>query len=402
MTACSRPGPLAGLRVLDLATVVAGPLASTLLADLGADVVKIELPDGRDGLRHLPPHKDGVPLWFKVGNRNKRGITLDVRTPEGRELFLRLLPRFDVLVENFRAGTMDRWDLDAATLLAVQPQLTILRVTGFGQTGPYRDRPGFARVFDAMSGFTYLNGDPDRPPLNLGYPLSDAVAGLFGAVGILAAAFHRSKNPGSPGQEVDVAATEAMFRTLDFLAIEYDQLGVVRERTGSQSVYSAPSNIYCTRDGKWLSMAISVQSVFERFATAMGDPLLATDPRFANNSARVLNRAELDARVAQWIARQDLGTVAQTLMRHEVTFSPVYSIKDVFEDPHFQAREMLVSVDDSRLGKVRMQNVVPRFSRTPGSVYATGPELGEHNEEVYRSLGVDAHELDSLRARKVI
>jgi len=395
-------GPLKGLRVLDLATVVAGPLASTLLADLGAEVLKIELPDGRDGLRHLPPHKDGVPLWFKVGNRNKRGITLDVRKPQGRELFLKLLPGYDVLVENFRPGTLDRWGLGAATLFAAQPRLTLLRVTGFGQTGPYRDRPGFARVFDAMAGFTWLNGAADGPPINLGYPLSDAIAGLFGALGILAAAYHRHRHPDEPGQEIDVAATEAMFRTLDFLAIEYDQLGEVRGRHGNQSAYAAPSNLYRTRDGKWLSIAISVQSVFERFAAAIGAPELVADPRFADNPARLAHREPLDAQVAQWVARHDLAEVLATLARHEVTFSPVYSIRDVFEDPHFRERGMVTSVRDRVLGDVKMQCVVPRFTRTPGAIRAAGPELGEHNDEVYGALGVDAGAREALRAQGVI
>lgn len=394
--------PLAGLRILDLATVVAGPLASTLLADLGAEVVKAELPDGRDGLRHLPPHKDGVPLWWKVGNRNKLGITLDVRTPEGRDLLLRMLPSFDVLVENFRAGTLDRWGLSSEVLFRANPRLTILRVTGFGQTGPYADRPGFARIFDAMAGFTWLNGEEGGPPMNLGYPLSDAIAGLFGAIGILAAAFERHRHPDAPGQEIDLAATEAMFRVLDFLAVEYDQLGVVRERYGNRSAYSAPSNIYRTRDGVWLSMAVSVQAVFERLAAAMGDPSIAADPRFATNARRLEHRDALDDLVAGWIARNDYAALADTLASHAVTFSPVYSIADVFRDPHFRERRMIVDVDDPVLGRLRMQNVVPRFSRTPGRVATTGPELGADNAEVYGRFGIGADELAALRARGVV
>lgn len=395
-------GPLAGLRILDLATVVAGPLAATLLADLGADVVKVELPDGRDGLRHLPPHKDGVPLWWKVANRNKKGISLDVRTPEGRALFLRLLPEVGVLVENFRTGTMDKWGLDAATLFEANPKLTILRVTGFGQTGPYRSRPGFARVFEAMSGFTSINGLKGGAPLNLGFPISDAVAGLFGAIGILAAAFHRLKHPDEPGQEIDLAATEGMFRVLDFLAVEYDQLGIVRERLGNLSAYSAPSNIYATRDGKWLSMAVSAQSIFERLCEAIGRPDLLADPRYADNQARVVNRDSLDEEIAAWARAHDLATAAETLAGHEVTFSPVYSIKDVFEDAHFKAREMIVSVTDDTLGPLCMQNVVPRFSRTPGQVRSTGPDLGQHNAEIYGTLGLDADKLRELKGKGVI
>ncbi len=401
MTTASR-GPLQGLRVLDLATLLAGPLASTLLADLGAEVVKIELPDGRDALRGLPPHKDGVPLWWKVANRNKRGITLDVRKPEGRELFLRLLKDFDVLVENFRTGTLDQWGLDSGVLFAAQPKLTILRVTGFGQTGPYRHKPGFARVFEAMSGYTYLNGLRDGPPLNTGFPLADSIAGLFGAIGILSAAFHRLRNPNSAGQEIDVSATEAIFRTLDFLAIEYDQLGVVRERLGNLSAYSAPSNIYATRDGKWLSMAVSAQSVFERLCRAIDRLELLTDPRFADNTVRVTNRDALDALVAEWIVARDLSQAVEILSRHEITFSPVYSIREVFEDPHFRERGMVTTVTDGTLGPVKMQCVVPRFSATPGGIGMTGPNLGEHNEEIYAALGLDAAAREALRVKGVI
>jgi crotonobetainyl-CoA:carnitine CoA-transferase CaiB-like acyl-CoA transferase len=395
-------GPLKGLRVLDLSTVVAGPLAATLLADLGADVLKIELPDGRDGLRHLPPFKDGVPLWWKVGNRNKRGATLDVRTPEGRALFLELLPDFDVLVENFRPGTMDGWRLDAATLHAAQPKLTILRVTGFGQTGPYRDRPGFARVFDAMSGFAYLNGMPDGPPLNVGYPVSDAVSGLFGALGILAAMFERMRNPDAPGQEIDLSATEATFRLLDFLAIEYDQLGLVRERAGNASGYAAPSNIYLTRDGRWLSIAISAQSIFVRFAQALGRADWLDDPRYRDNAQRVRHAVALDEEIASWIAARDLQDVLDLLTRHEVTAAAVNSVADVFDDPHFRARGMLAEVEDGTLGTVRMQCVVPRFSRTPGAVRCTGPDLGADNATVYRDLGLSGPDIEALRMRGVI
>ncbi|TAK72217.1 MAG: CoA transferase, partial [Dehalococcoidia bacterium] len=349
-----------------------------------------------------PPHKNGAPLWWKVANRNKLGITLDVRKPEGRELLLRLLPGFDVLVENFRTGTMDRWGLGKEALFEVQPKLTILRVTGFGQTGPYRGKPGFARVFEAMSGFTYLNGTADGPPLNMGFPLADSVAGLFGALGIVAAAYHRIRHPGTAGQEIDLSATEAIFRTLDFLPIEFDQLGVVRERLGNLSAYSAPSNIYATRDGKWLSMAVSAQSVFERLCAAIGRPELIGDARFSDNQARVRNRDALDAIVASWIAARDLADAAAILAHHEISFSPVYTIRDVFDDPHFRERRMIEEVADPDLGAVKMQCVVPRFSVTPGAIRTTGPRAGEHNAQVYGALGLDGATRDALRAKGVI
>jgi len=395
-------GPLAGLKVIDLSTVVAGPLAATLLADYGADVLKVELPDGRDGLRHLPPFKDGVPLWWKVGNRNKRAITLDVRQPDGRELFLRLLSDAVVLVENFRPGTLDRWGLSSGVLFGIQPKLTVLRVTGFGQTGPYRDRPGFARIFDAMSGFTYLNGTEETGPLNLGYPVSDAVAGLFGALAVVSAVLQVVRNPSALGQEIDLSATEAMFRLLDFSAIEYDQLGTVRGRMGNRSSYSAPSNIYKTRDDRWLSLAISTQSVFERFAAAIGCGWMLDDERFKDNVSRTRNVDELDALVAERIASEDLADVYVRLTDSGVTCSPVNSIADVFADPHFNDRGMVVNVDDARLGSVRMQCVVPRFSRTPGSVRRTGPELGADNMDIFRELGLSEERVAELKANRVI
>jgi crotonobetainyl-CoA:carnitine CoA-transferase CaiB-like acyl-CoA transferase len=253
-----------------------------------------------------------------------------------------------------------------------------------------------------MSGFTSINGPKDGAPLNLGFPISDAVAGLFGAIAILAAAFHRHKHPESPGQEIDLAATEAIFRVLDFLAIEYDQLGIVRERLGNLSAYAAPSNIYATRDGKWLSMAVSAQSIFERLCEAMGRSDLLADPRYVDNQARVANRDALDGEIAAWAAAHDLAALVALLSRHEVTFSPVYSIADVFEDPHFKTREMIISVPDETLGPLRMQNVVPRFSRTPGHVSSSGPDPGQHNLEIYGTLGLDADKLRDLKDRGVI
>jgi crotonobetainyl-CoA:carnitine CoA-transferase CaiB-like acyl-CoA transferase len=395
-------GPLAGLRILDLSTVIAGPWASTLLADLGAEVLKLELPDGSDALRQLPPHKENTPLWWKTINRNKRGVTLDVRKPEGKALFLKMLTKFDVLVENFRTGTLDRWGLDKGTLWQAQPKLVILRVTGFGQTGPYRAKPGFARVFEAMSGFTHICGAPDGPPLHAGFPLGDSFAGLFGALGILSAMYHRLKHPETPGQEIDLAATEAMFRVVDFLAVEYDQLGTVRERIGNLNAYAAPSNVYRTRDGKWISLAVSAQSVFERFARALGRPELIADPRFVDNRTRVHNRAAIDEIVAAWIGARDLAELVVLLSQYEITFSPIYSIREVLADPHFIEREMVTSVDDGVLGPVKMHNVVPRFSATPGAIRSTGPELGEHNAEVYAEFGLDAKTLRSLKEMGVV
>ena len=401
-TGTPRRGPLAGLRVLDLSTVVAGPFAAALLADYGADVLKVEMPGAGDALRALPPHKDGVPLWWKVTNRNKKGITLDLHSGAGRDLLAKIVAGRDVLVENFRPGTLDRWGVTREWLQAINPRLTILRVTGFGQTGPYRNRPGFARVFEAMSGFTRMCGEEGGTPLHLGYPISDAIGGLFGALGVLAALYRVKEDPSSRGQEIDCSMTEAMLRTLDFLAIEYDQLGAVRTASGNRSQYAAPGNIYATRDGKWASIAASTQSIFERLCTALGLEALLADPRFADNPSRVSNRDAVDGIVGAAIGILTLAELRERLNKHEVGFSPIYDASDVFTDPQFVAREAIVRVPDGELGEVRMQCVVPRFSETPGAVHRAGPALGEHNNEVYRALGLAADEIDRLRAAGVI
>ena len=396
-------GPFAGVRILDISTVVAGPWAATLLADLGAEVLKVELPGSGDALRALAPHKAGVPLWWKATNRNKAGITLDVRQPEGKALFERLLPRYDVLVENFRPGTLDRWGLGGARLLELQPKLIVLRLTGYGQTGPYRNRPGFARIFEAMSGFTNLCGEADGPPLHLGFPIADAIAGLFGALGIAAALYERQRAPAHVGQEIDCSLFESMFRVLDFLPIEFDQLGIVRSRSGNRSQYAAPGNVYRTRDGHWASIAASTQSIYERLCRALGRGDLVDDPRFASNPARVAHRDALDEIIAAEVAKHTIDALRAVLDDHEVGFSPVYTIEDVFADPQVAAREAIVTVDDDELGPVRMQGVVPRFSRTPGRVVRAGPALGENNDDVYRDvLGLSPADIEGLRTRRVI
>jgi crotonobetainyl-CoA:carnitine CoA-transferase CaiB-like acyl-CoA transferase len=395
-------GPLTGLRVLDISTVVAGPFASTLLADLGADVLKVEKPAEGDALRELPPHKNGAPLWWKVTNRNKRGITLDLRKPAGKDLLGKLIADRDVLVENFRPGTLDAWGITRDWLHGINPRLTILRITGFGQTGPYRNRPGFARVFEAMSGFTRMCGEEGRAPLHLGYPISDAIGGLFGAIGVLAALCRLKDDATARGQDIDCSVTEAMLRVLDFLAIEYDQLGTVRTASGNRSQYAAPGNIYQTRDGKWASIAASTQSIFVRLCAALELKSLLEDARFADNPSRVKNRDAIDEIVGAAIRQLTLTELRERLDRHEVGFSPIYDAADIFNDPQFVAREAIVSVPDSELGQVRMQCVVPRFSQTPGAVHMSGPTLGQHNAEVYGALGLEAQEIERLRVAGVI
>jgi crotonobetainyl-CoA:carnitine CoA-transferase CaiB-like acyl-CoA transferase len=395
-------GPLAGLRILDISTVIAGPFAATLLADLGAEVLKVEMPDTGDALRRLAPHKEGVPLWWKVTNRNKKGVTLDLRKPDGKALLGKLVEKHDVLVENFRSGTLDEWGITRAWLQGINPRLTILRVTGFGQTGPYRTTPGFARVFEAMSGFTRMCGEEGGTPLHLGYPISDPIGGLFGAIGVLAELYRIKGDPNARGQEIDCAVAEAMMRTLEFLAIEYDQLGTVRTASGNRSQYAAPGNIYATSDGKWASIAASTQSIFQRFCAALGLEHLLEDPRFIDNPSRVKNWRAIDQIVGEAISRLTLDELRSRLQAHEVGFSPIYDASDIFTDPHFIARGTIVSVADEELGDIRMQCVVPRFSETPVAVRSAGPSLGQHNDETYGALGLSAQEIARLRAAKTI
>ena len=402
-TDAERQGPLRNLRIVDIATIIAGPMAAGLLADFGAEVLKVELPEKGDGLRALRPHKDGVSLWAKVVNRNKKGITLDMRQPEGAELLKRLVADCDVLIENFRPGTLERWGLGPDVLWSVNPKLTILRVSAYGQDGPYASKPGFARIADAMSGFLSLCGPADDAPIHPGYPIADSVTGLFGALGVLTAVLERKENPDAPGQVVAVSLFESMFRILDFLAVEYDQLGEVRQRTGNRNPYAAPGNCYRARDGAWCTLAASTQRVFERLAAAIGRSDLIDDARFADNTARLRHADALDEIIGAWFAARDADEACALLDAEQVTATRVRSIDDLFDDPHVRATDMIVPVADPELGELRMQGVVPRFSRTPGAVHRSGPALGADNDEVYGGrLGLSADEIAALREKSVI
>lgn len=396
-------GPLSGLKVLDIATIIAAPFAATLLADYGAEVVKVEMPGRGDGARSFPPFKHGKPLWWKVSNRNKKFITLDLRTKDGVALFKRLLPRFDVLVENFRPGTLDGWGLGKDVLWSLQPRLVILRATGFGQDGPYRNRPGFARIFEAMSGLTYITGEPDGEPMHAGYPIGDAVGGLFGALGVLAALWKRAANPAAAGEEIDLSLTEASLRLLEFLPIEYDQLGIVRGRTGNQNTYSAPAAVYRTKDARWVTLAGSTNALFANNCRAIGRSDLINDPRCVDNATRVQHARELNAIFSDWCATHSLEEGLRAFEEAEGTLAPIYAIDQVMADPQMRARQAITRVADPDFGSISMPNVVPRFAENPGEVRNVGGELGQDNAEIYLDwLGLSANELDALRANAVI
>ncbi len=396
-------GPLTGLRVLDIATIIAAPAAAALLADYGADVVKAELPKLGDGARGFPPLKDGKPLWWKVTNRGKRFITLDLRTQEGAALLLQALPQFDVLIENFRPGTLDAWGLPRERLWQANPHLVILRVSGFGQTGPYRERAGFARMFEAMGGLTHITGEATGEPMHAGYPLADNIGGLFGAVGVLAALWKRAQDPEAPGEEIDLSMVEATLKLLEFLPIEHQQLGAVRQRSGNTSQYSAPSAVYRTADGRWVSLAGSTVALFVANCRAIGQPDLYKDPRFATGTGRVQHAAELNGIFADWVGQRPLGEVLGAFNAAGGTIAPIYDIAQIMADPQMQARGAICDVPDADFGSVKMAAVVPRFTRHPGAIRHSAGALGQDSETFFRDeLGLNDAQMQRLRERGVI
>ncbi|MFM0202933.1 CoA transferase [Paraburkholderia fungorum] len=395
-------GPLAGVRILDLSAVVAGPFGTALCADLGADVTKIELPDGSDALRKLQPVKGDLPLYWKVTNRGKRGITLDVRKPEGRELLLKLAEKADVLVENFRAGKLEEWGLDVATLHAVNPRLVVLRLTGFGQTGPYRQNGGFARIFEAMSGLTHLCGEAGRMPLHMNFPLGDTVAGIFAAFAISAEMVRMRSDPHAQGVEIDLSATEALFRMLEPLAVEHEQLGIVRGHHGNRATYTAPSNMYVSADGVSFSLVASSQPIFRRLCAMLGMEALIDDPRFSDNLSRVEHGETLDALLADAFAQIPFDRLDARLTAAGVPHTKIYTIEDILADPHFKARDAVIRLPDPDLGTIPAPCIVPRVRGREMPAPRSGPSVGEHNAEVYAELGLDEVTLNRLKREQVI
>ena len=396
-------GPLKGLRVLDIATIIAGPLAGTLMADFGAEVVKLELPGIGDGMRGFPPFKEGKSLWWKVTNRGKLFATLDLRTPAGKALFLRMVEKSDVVIENFRPGTLERWGLDIDTLWKANPRLVILRVSGFGQDGPHREMSGLARIFEAMGGLTGISGSEDGPPMHTGYPIGDPIGALFGAFAIMAALWGLAQNDRDKGEVIDLALTEALFRIIEVLAIEYDQLGEVRQRSGNRNLYSAPSDVYLTSDKRYVTLAGSTARTFANNARAIGRADLMDDERFSSNASRVAHTAELDRIFGGWIASHTQEEAVAAFRATNGTLAPIYSIDQIFEDPQFKARGTIAEVADEDFGSVRMQGLVPRFQEMPGKVRWAAKGIAADNDYVYKAVfGLEETEIAMLREHGTI
>ncbi|NEB30472.1 CoA transferase [Streptomyces sp. SID14446] len=396
MSARPEGGSLDGLRVLDLATLFAGPLAATLLGDFGAEVVKVEHPSKPDPSRGHGPSKDGIGLWWKLLGRNKRTITLDLSKPGGRATLLRLAADTDVIVENFRPGTLEKWDLGWEELSAANPRLILARVTAFGQFGPYARRPGFGTLAEAMSGFAAITGEPDAPPTLPPFGLADSIAGLATAYAVLTALNARDRT--GEGQVIDMAIIEPILTVLGPQPIWYDQLGHVQARTGNRSANNAPRNTYRTADGSWVAVSTSAQSVAERVMRLVGRPDVIDEPWFATGAERARHADVLDGAVGAWIARHSRDEVLAEFEKAEAAVAPVQDVRDVMTDPQYQALDSVTTVDDPELGPLRMQNVLFRLSATPGAIHWAGRPHGADTDAVLTELGLTGREIEALRA----
>ncbi|UOR10218.1 CaiB/BaiF CoA transferase family protein [Halobacillus amylolyticus] len=396
-------GPLTGVKILDISTMIAAPFGATLLADFGADVTKIELPGKGDTLRTVGPWKGEEGLRWPGLARNKKSITLDIRTEDGKKLFKKLIAQSDVLVENFRPGTMEKWGLGYEELKEVNPELIMSRVSGYGQTGPYSEKAGFGTPGTAFSGHTAIQGYPDRPPVSPSYSLLDYITGVYMALATVSALYNRDVNEDGEGQIVEMGLYESIFRMLEFLVAEYDQNGKVRERSPGLSGHSSPAGTYATSDGKFVVLVTSTDSTFNRLAEAMERTDMLEDDRYYTNSERLKNDEQVQEIVSNWIRKYTQKELTEKLDSFGVPISPIYTIEDIFQDPHFKARENIVEVEHPRLGKVKVPGVVPKFSKTPGAIRHRAPDLGEHNDEIYSgSLGLSTEEVKQLKEKGII
>lgn len=395
-------GPLEGLTVVEVGTMVSVPTAGRLLADFGATVIKVEHPDGGDHSRDFGPQKDGTGVWWKYLGRNKKSVTLNLKSDDGQELFVDVVKEADVLLENFRPGTLERWGIGYETLSAENPGLVMLRLSGFGQDGPYAERPGFGTLAEAMSGYAYLNGFENRPPLLPPTGLADQISALFGVFSVMFALYHREVNDGG-GQYIDASLIESLLQIVGPQPMRYEELDDIEKRSGNQSTSSAPRNVYETKDERWVALAASSQPLAMRVFDAIGRPDLKDEPRFEDNESRVEHKDALDEIIGEWIGNRTREEVMETFEKHDAAIAPVYNIEDIMNDEHYEARNAIVEVQDDEFGDTAIQNVFPKFSRTPGEIRHLGPSLGEHNNVVFcEMLGLDESELERMNEEGVV
>lgn len=394
-------GPLEGIRVIELGTLIAAPFASRLLGEFGADIVKVEAPGAGDPLRQWRKMHEGTSLWWYLQSRNKKSIAIDLKAPEGQDLVRRLIKDADVVIENFRPGTLEKWGLGWDVLSALNPALTLVRISGFGQTGPYAKKPGFGAIGEAMGGIRYTTGDPDHPPSRVGISLGDSVASLHAVIGALMSLYNVKAN-GGQGQVVDVSLFESVFNLMESLIPEYDLFGHVRARTGGALPGICPSNTYPTRDGSYLVVAGNGDSIFKRLMVAIGRKDMAEDPRLADNEGRVAHDRLVDAAIAGWTSTLDIADAIAVLDAADVPSTRIYSAADIVEDPQYLARDMILPAELPDGTQVKMPGISPKLSGTPGGVRWVGPTLGEHTSSILEKLGLSLQDVASLRERRII
>lgn len=397
-----KAGPLSGIRVLDIGVLAAGPFAATILGDFGAEVIKVEPPGKGEPLRKVTnSYKDTTLGWFNL-SRNKKSITLDLKTTEGQNIFKELAGRSDVVIENFRPGVLEKMGLGYEVLQSVNSRIILARVSGFGQTGPYSQRGGYDRIGAAFGGLTFVTGYPEYPPVRPGFALVDYMTGMWAAIGVLIAIHHRDVCGGS-GQEIDLALYESAFRVSEDTVSSYHKLGKIRERAGNEHPVTAPGNNYITKDGKCLLLTVANDNNFQQLVNAMNRPDLLKNPKFMSQRSRTENRREIDGIVSEWIKSKSFEEAFKALEDNRVPVGPVYSIEDIMKDPHYEARRNIIEVLDEEIGSVKMQGVIPKLSLTPGKVLWGGQKLGQSNQEVYGGLlGYSQELISSLRSKGVI
>jgi crotonobetainyl-CoA:carnitine CoA-transferase CaiB-like acyl-CoA transferase len=394
---------LEGLRVLEMGQLIAGPSASRLLGEFGAEVIKVETPKTGDSIRTWRVVENGTSLWWYVQSRNKKSVTINLREPEGQQLIRELIKEVDILIENFRPGTMEKWGLGYEDLKAINPRLIMIRVSGYGQDGPYRDKAGFGSIGEAMGGLRYITGYPDRPPTRVGISIGDSLSALYSVIGALMAVYHRDTKGTGEGQVIDVALYESVFSLMESTLPEFDRTGLIRERTGSTLPGITPSNTYMCADGKYVVIGANGDAIFKRLMNTMGHPDAAEDPRFENNAKRSEHAEYLDGLIEEWTKSMPFADVMNELDEAKVPAGPIYSIEDIVNDAHYQARDMIREVEVDGIGTLKMPGIVPKMSETPGEIEWAGPKLGQHTDEILKEkIHLSEEQIKALKEHGII